>query len=110
MTASPRPRWISSCAARPSSRPTTARSSTKCSPRSSPTWCTSSPAAERERLVTEYHSTNYSVVDLDLIERIYGIFYRQKVSGIARHAFRTLTAVESAEAAGPLGIEPLALP
>ncbi len=47
------------------------------------------PHSERERLVNEYHNTNYSVVDIDLIERIYGIFYRQKVSGIARHAFRT---------------------
>jgi hypothetical protein len=38
------------------------------------------------------------VVDIDLIERIYGIFYRQKVSGIARHAFRTLTTIEKATA------------
>ena len=53
-------------------------------------------SSERERLVNEYHNTNYSVVDIDLIERIYGIFYRQKVSGIARHAFRTLTTVEKA--------------
>lgn len=47
--------------------------------------------AERERLVREYHNTNYSVVDIDLIERIYGIFYRQKVSGVPRHAFRAAT-------------------
>ncbi|MFC6339903.1 SidA/IucD/PvdA family monooxygenase [Pseudomonas sp. CCM 7891] len=60
--------------------------------------------SERERLVNEYHNTNYSVVDLDLIERIYGIFYRQKVSGIARHAFRTLTTVEKAGASA-LGVE-----
>ena len=53
---------------------------------------------ERERLITEYQSTNYSVVDIDLIERIYGIFYRQKVSGIARHAFRSLTNIEGAVA------------
>lgn len=61
-------------------------------------------SSERERLVNEYHNTNYSVVDLDLIERIYGIFYRQKVSGIARHAFRTLTTVEKASS-GPAGME-----
>ncbi|MEN1522877.1 SidA/IucD/PvdA family monooxygenase, partial [Pseudomonas aeruginosa] len=42
--------------------------------------------AERERLLREYHNTNYSVVDTDLIERIYGVFYRQKVSGIPRPA------------------------
>ncbi|MNC27874.1 L-ornithine 5-monooxygenase [compost metagenome] len=56
------------------------------------------PDSERERLVNEYHNTNYSVVDIDLIERIYGIFYRQKVSGIARHAFHTLTTIEKATA------------
>jgi len=54
--------------------------------------------AERERLINEYQNTNYSVVDLDLIERIYGILYRQKVSGVARHAFRNLNAVEQAVA------------
>lgn len=54
--------------------------------------------AERERMIVEYQSTNYSVVDIDLIERIYGIFYRQKVSGIPRHAFRSLTCVEQAVA------------
>lgn len=56
------------------------------------------PVGERERLINEYHNTNYSVVDLDLIERIYGIFYRQKVSGLARHAFHTLVNVEQATA------------
>lgn len=60
--------------------------------------------SERERLVSEYQNTNYSVVDIDLIERIYGIFYRQKVSGVPRHAFRTLTTVEKATATD-LGIE-----
>lgn len=60
--------------------------------------------AERERLIREYHNTNYSVVDIDLIERIYGIFYRQKVSGVQRHVFRNLSAVERASADGQ-GIE-----
>ena len=55
---------------------------------------------ERERLINEYQSTNYSVVDIDLIERIYGILYRQKVSGIARHTFRSLTRIDSAVADG----------
>ena len=52
--------------------------------------------AERERLVAEYQNTNYSVVDLDLIERIYAILYRQKVSGIERHAFLCRRMIESA--------------
>ncbi|BBP83716.1 hypothetical protein PHLH8_33580 [Pseudomonas sp. Pc102] len=60
--------------------------------------------AERERFIREYHNTNYSVVDIDLIERIYGIFYRQKVSGIRRHAFHILSTVERANA-GADGIE-----
>jgi L-ornithine N5-oxygenase len=30
------------------------------------------PSDDRERIINEYHNTNYSVVDLDLIERIYG--------------------------------------
>lgn len=54
--------------------------------------------AEREQMIHEYRGTNYSVVDLDLIERIYGIFYRQKVSNIARHAFRCLRTVEQVQA------------
>lgn len=58
----------------------------------------SQTAAERERFIREYHNTNYSVVDIDLIERIYGIFYRQKVSGIQRHAFHHLRTVERATA------------
>lgn len=54
------------------------------------------PETERERLIREYHNTNYSVVDLDLIERIYGILYRQKVSGIDRHGFLCRRMIESA--------------
>ncbi|MCP8466322.1 SidA/IucD/PvdA family monooxygenase [Pseudomonas sp. ZM23] len=56
------------------------------------------PQAEREKLIQEFHNTNYSVVDLDLIERIYGIFYRQKVAGSERHAFRCRRTVEAAKA------------
>ncbi|MDH4580527.1 ornithine monooxygenase [Pseudomonas sp. BN415] len=56
------------------------------------------PETERERLIHEFHNTNYSVVDLNLIEQIYGIFYRQKVSGLQRHAFRCRTLVEGASA------------
>ncbi|MGG2396277.1 lysine N(6)-hydroxylase/L-ornithine N(5)-oxygenase family protein [Pseudomonas sp. SH1-B] len=62
------------------------------------------PEAEREKLIQEYHNTNYSVVDLDLIERIYGIFYRQKVAKLARHGFLCRRTVESARASGE-GVE-----
>lgn len=51
---------------------------------------------ERERLLNEYHNTHYSVVDIPLIERIYGILYRQKVSGVQRHRYRCLNRVVKA--------------
>ncbi|WP_043301398.1 lysine N(6)-hydroxylase/L-ornithine N(5)-oxygenase family protein [Pseudomonas sp. M47T1] len=56
------------------------------------------PERERERLINEYHNTNYSVVDLNLVERIYSIFYRQKVSGQPRHSFLCRRSIESAKA------------
>ncbi|WP_193076027.1 lysine N(6)-hydroxylase/L-ornithine N(5)-oxygenase family protein [Pseudomonas sp. FME51] len=40
----------------------------------------------RRQLISEFHNTNYSVVDPELIERIYGILYRQKVAHQYRHA------------------------
>ncbi|AUA32704.1 lysine N(6)-hydroxylase/L-ornithine N(5)-oxygenase family protein [Pseudomonas sp. SGAir0191] len=43
------------------------------------------PADQRSKLLDEYHNTNYSVVDLNLIERIYAILYRQKVAHQFRH-------------------------
>lgn len=52
------------------------------------------PEAEREQLIRDYGNTNYSVVDLDLIERIYAIFYRQKVSGIRRHQLLSRRRIE----------------
>ncbi|QBF27501.1 ornithine monooxygenase [Pseudomonas tructae] len=44
------------------------------------------PQSERAKLIEEYHNTNYSVVDIDLLERIYGILYRQKVAHQFRHS------------------------
>ncbi|KAF1072457.1 MAG: L-ornithine N(5)-monooxygenase [Pseudomonas citronellolis] len=55
------------------------------------------PESEREKLIQEYHNTNYSVVDLDLIERIYSIFYRQKVARHERHGFLCRRTVEAAQ-------------
>jgi L-ornithine N5-oxygenase len=45
---------------------------------------------------TEYHNTNYSVVDIDLIERIYGMLYRQKVAHQYRHAVLCRRNIEAA--------------
>lgn len=55
----------------------------------------SQPEAEREQLIREYRNTNYSVVDVNLIEQIYGVFYRQKVSGIRRHQLLNRRRIES---------------
>lgn len=62
------------------------------------------PESERARLIREYRNTNYSVVDLGLIERIYGILYRQKVSGNHRHRFLSRRTIEDCTA-GEGGIE-----
>ena len=64
----------------------------------------SQPEPEREQLIHEYRNTNYSVVDLDLIERIYTIFYRQKVSGVRRHQLLNRRSIESSAASSD-GVE-----
>ena len=53
------------------------------------------PPADRQKLINEYHNTNYSVVDQELIERIYGILYRQKVAHQHRHAVLCRQQVEA---------------
>ncbi|MGH8383512.1 lysine N(6)-hydroxylase/L-ornithine N(5)-oxygenase family protein [Pseudomonas sp.] len=54
------------------------------------------PHVERAKLIEEYHNTNYSVVDVDLIERIYAILYRQKVAHQFRHAVLCRRDIEAA--------------
>lgn len=54
--------------------------------------------AERARHIKEYKNTNYAVVDLDLIERIYSIYYLQKVEGCVRHRYRRLIEIKQANA------------
>ncbi|MBF8795066.1 lysine N(6)-hydroxylase/L-ornithine N(5)-oxygenase family protein [Pseudomonas sp. NY15372] len=62
------------------------------------------PRPERDKLIAEYHNTNYSVVDVDLIERIYGILYRQKVAHSPRHAVLCRRTIEDVVGT-PEGIE-----
>lgn len=62
------------------------------------------PAKDREKLIDEYHNTNYSVVDPELIERIYGVLYRQKITRQQRHAVLCRQQIE-AVAATEQGIE-----
>lgn len=43
-------------------------------------------ADDRQQFIQDHRNTNYSVVDRELIEQIYGILYRQKVLKHERHA------------------------
>lgn len=56
------------------------------------------PVDNRELFVHEYRNTNYSVVDRELIEQIYGILYRQKISNQRRHSVLARQRIESAVA------------
>ncbi|MGO4155490.1 lysine N(6)-hydroxylase/L-ornithine N(5)-oxygenase family protein [Cupriavidus sp. YAF13] len=60
--------------------------------------------AGRDRLIEAYLNTNYSVIDADLIEQIYAMLYRQKVSGQFRANLLTCKAVRAAHG-GANGIE-----
>lgn len=58
---------------------------------------------QRQQWIEEFHNTNYSVIDPGLIERIYAVLYRQKVSGVKRHAVLCLRQVEGVNSS-PAGI------
>jgi L-ornithine N5-oxygenase len=69
---------------------------------------------EREAFIQANAQTNYSVVNLDLIESIYHRLYLQKVTGHAPHSLlpqRTIEAVQAGDAgirltlSGPQGVE-----
>lgn len=60
--------------------------------------------AQRDAIIREFRNTNYAVVDADLIERIYGILYQQKVQGAARLSLCGRCEVTEAEA-GPEAVE-----
>ena len=60
--------------------------------------------ARRQGLVGEFRNTNYAVVDADLLQRIHGLLYQQRVTGEHRHALlssRTIRRV-AADAGGVL--------
>ncbi|WP_295462837.1 lysine N(6)-hydroxylase/L-ornithine N(5)-oxygenase family protein [uncultured Pseudomonas sp.] len=54
----------------------------------------------RERLFAEYRNTNYSVVDLELIENLYQLFYLQKLRGQERHRLLCERAVVACRPSG----------
>lgn len=49
---------------------------------------------ERDQWLREYRHANYAAVDISMIEQIYGILYRQKVSGETRHRFCSSSVIE----------------
>lgn len=53
--------------------------------------------ADRDRLIASYLNTNYSVIDAELIEHIYALLYKQKVSGQFRAALLTDKTVLAAQ-------------
>lgn len=55
---------------------------------------------ERAELLEEFWHTNYAAPDLELIQQIFNVFYRQRVAGVARHSFlrrHEVSAVRGAE-------------
>ncbi|WP_027171571.1 lysine N(6)-hydroxylase/L-ornithine N(5)-oxygenase family protein [Methylobacterium sp. 10] len=66
------------------------------------------PETQRRAIIDEFRGTNYSVIDTDLLTRIFDILYQQKVSGKHRHALRPRTTVVGAvEQAGEIVLETL---
>lgn len=69
------------------------------------------PEARRLQLLEEFRNTNYAVVDLELIERIFQMFYLQKLRGEDRHqmlARRDISRVETGEGGLRLTLRDLA--
>lgn len=67
--------------------------------------------ARRSEMLGEFRSTNYAVVDLELIERIYRMFYLQKLRRENRHQMltrREVTRVGAGEAGLKLTLRELA--
>lgn len=56
------------------------------------------PPAERAGLLSDAWHTNYSAPDVELIERIYNVFYQQQVTRQARHQLRRRCQVDAVDA------------
>lgn len=55
---------------------------------------------DRNKNLREYRHTNYSVIDLPMIEKIYDLLYKQKITGDIRYRYRTDCVIENVDA-GP---------
>ncbi|MER5428960.1 SidA/IucD/PvdA family monooxygenase [Streptomyces sp. NPDC002588] len=65
-----------------------------------------SPAEVKQSLIDYHRSTNYSVVDMELIEALYATAYREKVAGHERLRFLNVSRIRDVRdrADGPLDI------
>ncbi|NJP45791.1 lysine N(6)-hydroxylase/L-ornithine N(5)-oxygenase family protein [Streptomyces sp. PRB2-1] len=57
----------------------------------------SAPSEVKQSLLDYHRSTNYSVVDMDLIESLYATAYRQKVAGRERLRFLNVSRIRAVE-------------
>ncbi|MDR6977747.1 L-ornithine N5-oxygenase [Streptomyces sp. 3330] len=65
----------------------------------------SAPSEVKQSLIDYHRSTNYSVVDMELIEALYATAYREKVAGRERLRFLNVSRVRAVDPAADGGLE-----
>ncbi|WTX86779.1 lysine N(6)-hydroxylase/L-ornithine N(5)-oxygenase family protein [Streptomyces sp. NBC_00637] len=65
----------------------------------------SAPSEVKQSLIDYHRSTNYSVVDMELIEALYATSYREKVAGRERLRFLNVSRVRSVDRGADGGLE-----
>ncbi|WP_427925515.1 lysine N(6)-hydroxylase/L-ornithine N(5)-oxygenase family protein [Streptomyces sp. cg40] len=65
----------------------------------------SAPSEVKQSLLDYHRSTNYSVVDMDLIEALYATAYREKVAGRERLRFLNVSRVRAVDAGADGGLD-----
>ncbi|WP_431037561.1 lysine N(6)-hydroxylase/L-ornithine N(5)-oxygenase family protein [Streptomyces sp. P6-2-1] len=64
----------------------------------------SAPSEVKQSLLDYHRSTNYSVVDMDLIESLYATAYREKVAGRERLRFLNVSRIREVRPGAPLDV------
>ncbi|MER6206099.1 lysine N(6)-hydroxylase/L-ornithine N(5)-oxygenase family protein [Streptomyces sp. NPDC001642] len=65
----------------------------------------SAPSEVKQSLIDYHRSTNYSVVDMELIEALYATAYREKVAGRERLRFLNVSRIRSVDPAADGGLD-----
>ncbi|MFE7932593.1 lysine N(6)-hydroxylase/L-ornithine N(5)-oxygenase family protein [Streptomyces sp. NPDC057456] len=65
----------------------------------------SSPSEVKQSLIDYHRSTNYSVVDMELIEALYATSYREKVAGRERLRFLNVSRIRAVDPGADGGLE-----